>query len=189
MSPPRLTPLHSALLVIDVQDKLLVKMPDAPALVRDVGFLIDAAKLLHIPVLATEQYPKGLGPTTADIARRLPNKPPEKTSFSSCGAPGLLIELRNSHRKEVVLTGMETHVCVMNTALDLLAEGLQVFLPVDALQARFRLDHDVALRRLERAGAILTTVEATVFEWLGGSDNANFKTISKMIQERMVTLK
>lgn len=188
MPAPRLTSLNSSLLVIDVQDKLLVKMPDASGLIRDVAFLIDTAKLLQIPVLATEQYPKGLGPTTAEIARRLPSDLPAKVAFSSCGAPGVLAELRNSGRKNVVLAGMESHVCVMQTALDLLAEGFGVFLPLDALQARFRIDHDVATRRLERADAVLTTVEATVFEWLGAADHPHFKTVSKMIQERMAQL-
>jgi hypothetical protein len=164
-------------------------MPDAAGLVRDVCFLIDAAKLMDIPILATEQYPKGLGPTNAEIARRLPGDVPAKMAFSSCGAPGIFADLRASNRRSVVLAGMESHVCVMQTALDLLTEGLTVFLPVDALQSRFRLDHDMALRRMERAGAVLTTLEAIAFEWLGGAGHPQFKTISKMIQERMAALK
>lgn len=188
MTIARLTPFNSTLLVIDVQDKLLVKMPDAPALIRDVAFLIDAARLLGVPVRATEQYPKGLGPTNAELTRRLPPDMPSKVAFSCCGAPGLLAELQASNRPIVVLAGMETHVCVMQTALDLLDKGLTVFLPVDALQARSRLDHDVALRRLEKAGAVLTSAEATAFEWLQSADHPQFKTISKMIQERMAAL-
>lgn len=180
----RLLSKQSALLVIDVQEKLLVKMPDAAGLVRDISFLIDVAGLVQAPVMATEQYPKGLGTTHPEIARRLPAELPAKVTFSCCGAPGLLTELQASGREQVVLTGMETHVCVMQTALDLLTVGLTVFLPVDALQARFRLDHDVALRRLEQAGAILTTVEAVAFEWLGGADHPQFKSVSKMIKDR-----
>ena len=189
MPPHRLTSLNSSLLVIDVQDKLLVKMPDAAGLVRDVAFLIDTAKLLQIPVSATEQYPKGLGPTTAQLACRLPSNPPAKVAFSSCGAAGVLTDLRASGRKNVVLAGMESHVCVLQTALDLLDEGFGVFLPVDALQSRFRADHDIAMRRLERADAVLTTVETTAFEWLGGADHPQFKVVSKMIQERMAHLR
>jgi nicotinamidase-related amidase len=188
MTIARLTPLNSTLLVIDVQDKLLVKMPDAPALIRDVAFLIDAARLLEVPVRATEQYPKGLGPTNVELSRRLPPDLPSKVAFSCGGAPGLLSGLQASHRPNVVLAGMETHVCVMQTALDLLDKGLTVFLPVDALQARSRLDHDVALRRMEKAGAVLTSAEATAFEWLHSADHPQFKTISKMIQERMAAM-
>ncbi len=189
MNIARLTPLNSTLLVIDVQDKLLVKMPAPTALVRDVAFLIDVARLLQVPVVATEQYPKGLGPTNAELKKRLACDLPSKVSFSSCGAPGVLAELRAAKRDSVVLAGMETHVCVMQTALDLIANGFTVFLPADALQARSQLDHDVALRRLERLGGVITSVEATTFEWLAAADHPQFKTISKMIQERMAAIK
>jgi isochorismate hydrolase len=189
MAGPRLTALNSALLVVDVQDKLLAVMPDAVGLVRDVGFLLDVANLLAVPALATEQYPQGLGPTHAELIRRLPPERPAKAAFSSCGAPGLLPELRRLGRPNVVVAGMETHVCVLHTTLDLLADGLQVFLPVDAVQSRFRVDHDTALRRLERAGAVLTSAEGIAFEWLGGSDHPQFKAVSKLIQERMKQLR
>jgi len=188
MNIPRLQSSQATLLVVDVQDKLLVRMPDAAALVRDVCFLIDVAKLVEVPVRATEQYPKGLGPTHEAIARRLPADLPAKVSFSCCGTPGLLANLRENNRPCIVLAGMETHVCIMQTALDLLAEGFSVFLPVDALQSRGRLDHDMALRRMEAAGAVLTTVEAVAFEWLGGADHPHFKAISKMIQARMAEI-
>ena len=174
--------------MIDIQDKLLVKMPNPMALVRDVAFLIDAAKSLLVPIVATEQYPKGLGPTNPTLAQRLPPNLPTKVAFSCCGAPDVLANLRASGRQNVVLSGMETHVCVMQTALDLMAEGLTVFLPIDALQSRYRLDHDAALRRLENTGAVVTSVEAIAFEWLGVADHPQFKTISKMIQERMASI-
>jgi nicotinamidase-related amidase len=186
---PRLTADTSTLLVIDVQDKLLVKMPDAAGLVRDLVFLVDVAKLLGVPILATEQYPKGLGPTVADLTRRLLVNPRAKMTFSSCGAPGLLEELRALGRRNIVVAGMESHVCVMQTALDLVESGWNVFLPVDAVQARFPIDHDLALRRLENAGATLSTAEATAFEWLGNAEHPQFKAVSKLIQERMAALK
>ena len=188
MSNARLTTDNSTLLVIDVQDKLLIKMPDAPSLVRDVGFLMDVARLLNVPVAATEQYPKGLGPTHAEIKRRLAGDLPVKMTFSCCGARGLVPDLRASGRATVVLAGMETHVCVMQTALDLLAENFTVFLPIDALQARFQSDHDVAIRRMERAGAIITSVEATAFEWMRSAEHPQFKHVSKLVQERMAAL-
>jgi nicotinamidase-related amidase len=189
MPAPRLSALNSTLLVVDVQDRLLAVMPDAPGLIRDVGFLLDVANLLGVPALATEQYPQGLGPTNAELVRRLPAERPAKVAFSCCGAPGLLAELRRLGRPNVVVAGMEAHVCVLQTTLDLLAEGLGVFIPVDAIQSRFRVDQEVAVRRMERAGAVLTTAEATAFEWLGGSDHPQFKAVSKLVQERMKALR
>src|SRR5438105_13284367 len=181
---PRLTAGNSTLVVIDVQDKLLAKIPTAAALVRDVAFLIDAAKLLGVPLAATEQYPKGLGPTTPELARRLPADLTAKTAFSCCGAAGFLATLRGHDRPNVVLAGMETHVCVLHTALDLIAAGLTVFLPVDALAARAAVDHDTALRRLERAGAVPTTAEAVVFEWVADAAHPQFKAVSQLVIAR-----
>jgi len=189
VSAPRLSALNSVLLVVDVQDRLLAVMPDATGLVRDVGFLLDVANLLKVPALATEQYPQGLGPTNADLVRRLPAERPAKVAFSCCGAPGLLSELRQFGRPNVIVCGMEAHVCVLQTTLDLLADGLTVFLPVDVIQSRFRIDQETAVCRLERAGATLTTAEATAFEWLGGSDHPQFKAVSKLVQERMRAIK
>lgn len=103
--------------------------------------------------------------------------------------PELLSQLRQLGRANVVVAGMEAHVCVMQTVLDLLAEGLQVFVPIDAVQSRFSVDQETAIRRMERAGAVLTTSETTVFEWLGGSDHPQFKAVSKLVQERMKQIK
>jgi nicotinamidase-related amidase len=180
----RLTADASAVVVIDIQDKLLPKIPDAARLVRNAGFLLDVAAQLDVPVRATEQYPKGLGPTTAEIARRLPAALPGKTAFSCCGADTFLEELEMLRRPSVVLVGMETHVCVAQTALDLLAAGLHVFLAVDAVAARGAVDHDTALRRLEQAGAVPTTVEAVAFEWLRDAKHPHFKAVSAMIVSR-----
>jgi nicotinamidase-related amidase len=184
----RLRADSSVLVLIDVQDKLLVKIPTAAALVRNAGFLLDAARLLEVPVRATEQYPKGLGPTTAELARRLPQPPPAKTAFSCCGAGTFLEELEVLRRPNVVLAGMETHVCVAQTALDLLSAGLHVFLSVDALGTRFAVDHDTALRRLEQAGAVLTTAEGVAFEWVGDATHPQFKSLSALVIARSESL-
>lgn len=181
MTAPRLDANQSTLLVVDVQERLLAVMPDAQGLVREVGFLLDVAALVGVPAVATEQYPKGLGPTHPDLVRRLPAGRAAKVAFSCCGVPGLVAGLKSS----VVVAGMETHVCILNTVLELLGAGLQVFVPVDAVQSRYRVDHETAVRRMERAGAILTTAETTAFEWLGGSDHPQFKAVSKLVQERM----
>jgi nicotinamidase-related amidase len=174
----------SVLVVVDVQDRLLVKIPAAAALVRNAGFLVDVAKLLDVPVRATEQYPKGLGPTTAELARRVPGPLPAKTTFSCCGAGTFLEELEMLRRPNVVLAGMETHVCVAQTALDLLHAGLHVFLPVDALAARGAVDHDAALRRLEQAGAVVTSAEAVAFEWVADASHPRFKAVSSLVIAR-----
>lgn len=172
---------ESVLVVVDVQDKLLAAMPRAAELVRSVAFLLDVAALLEVPVRATEQYPKGLGPTTAEVAKRLTTPAVEKTAFSCCGADGFVASLQ---RRTVVLVGMEAHVCVVQTALDLLDDGFRVVLPVDAVASRFDLDADTGLRRLERVGAILTTAEAVAFEWMQDAKHPQFKAVSKLIVGR-----
>jgi nicotinamidase-related amidase len=174
----------TGLLVIDLQEKLVPKILNAERLVRNVAFLIDGARLLEMPVQATEQYPRGLGPTVPELAQRLPERP-EKLAFSSCGVPSVADNFRRAARPKVVLAGIETHVCVLHTALDLLALDFRVYLPVDAVGARYAVDHDTALRRLEQAGAVLTTAEGCLFEWLGGSSHPKFKAASALIQERM----
>jgi nicotinamidase-related amidase len=187
---PHATQMSAAdtgLLVIDVQEKLLPLIPDAKAVVRNAAFLVDAAKLLGMPVQATEQYPRGLGATTPELAARLPERP-EKTAFSCCAIPAVVEAFHRAACPKVVLAGLETHVCVLNTALDLLALDFRVYLPIDAVGARYRVDHETALRRLEQAGAVLTTSEGCVFEWVGGAGHPRFKDVSRLVQERMKQL-
>src|SRR5438105_1797091 len=172
--PTQMSAADTALLVIDVQERLMTKIPGADALVRNIAFLIDGARLLHMPVLATEQYPKGLGPTVPELARRLPERP-DKVAFSCCAVPSVTDTLHREARPKVVLAGIETHVCVLQTALDLLAQDFRVYVPIDAVGSRNAIDQDVTLRRLERAGAILTTSETAVFEWVGGAGHPQFK--------------
>jgi nicotinamidase-related amidase len=174
----------TGLLVIDVQEKLMAKIPQADALVRNIGFLIDGARALGVPVQATEQYPKGLGPTLPELARRLPERP-DKVAFSCCAIPAVVDGFQRAARPKVVLAGIETHVCVLQTALDMLARSFRVYIPVDAVASRFDVDHEYALRRLEHAGAILTTSETAVFEWIGGAGTPQFKEISRLVQDRM----
>jgi nicotinamidase-related amidase len=177
----------TGLLVIDVQEKLVPLIPDAPALVRNIAFLVDGARLLDLPVQCTEQYPRGLGPTVAELAQRLPERP-DKVAFSSCAVPAVVESFRRAARPKVVLAGIETHVCVLHTALDLLALDFRVYVAVDAVGSRYRVDHDTALRRLEQAGAVLTTAETCAFEWLGGAGHARFKAVSQLVQQRMKAL-
>lgn len=178
---------ETGLLVIDVQEKLLPLISGARDLVANAAFLAAAADLLGVPVQATEQYPKGLGGTVAELAAILPPRS-DKTAFSCCAVPGLRERFQDAGRRQVLLAGIETHVCVQNTALDLLADGFAVFVAADAVGSRGSRDHDWALRRLEKAGAVVTTAEAAVFEWTARSDAPQFKAISRLVQERMKTM-
>jgi nicotinamidase-related amidase len=182
--PAQMSAGDTGLLVIDVQTKLMAKIPKADVLVRNIAFLLDAAKLLGMTVQATEQYPKGLGETVPELAARLPVRP-DKLAFSSCAAPSVIENFHLAACPKIVLTGIETHVCVLHTAFDLLAHGFRVYLPADALGSRYPLDYEMALRRLEQAGAVVITAETCVFEWIGGSNHPRFKEISKLVQERM----
>jgi nicotinamidase-related amidase len=188
-SVQRVAVADSVLVIVDVQDKLLALIQQTPALLINIEFLLDAGKLLNVPVLATEQYPKGLGPTAASIAQRLPRPIPEKTAFSCCGSTEFAQQVVGAGRSTAVLAGIESHVCVLQTALDLLERGSKVVIPVDAVAARGVIDHDTALHRLERAGVLLTTSEAVVFEWLGSSASPVFKSASALVQERSKRLR
>ncbi len=185
--PTKMSAADTALLVVDVQVKLVAKIPAASRLVGNIAFLIYGARLAGLPVSATEQYPRGLGPTVPELARRLPERP-DKVAFSCCAIPDVVEGFARSARTKVVLAGIESHVCVLQTALDLLAANYRVYIPADAVASRYSVDHEFALRRLEQAGAILTTVETCVFEWMGGADHAEFRKVSQLVQERMKVL-
>src|SRR5437773_131736 len=139
--PTKMSAGDTALLVVDVQEKLMVKIPSAAALIRNIGFLIDAAELAGLPVAATEQYPKGLGPTVPELARRLPQRP-GKVAFSCCAVPAVADGFRQAGRAKVVLAGIESHVCVLQTALDLLAQDFRVYVAADAVGSRYQIDHE-----------------------------------------------
>jgi nicotinamidase-related amidase len=182
--PTQMIAAETVLLVVDVQEKLMAKIPGAEVVVRDIAFLIDVARLVDVEVTATEQYPKGLGATVPDLLKRLPARP-EKLAFSCAAVPELFPSLLARGRTRVVLVGIEAHVCVLNTALDLLADGFRVYLAADAIASRYAVDREFALRRLEQAGAILTTVETAAFEWIGGAAHPRFKQVSALVQQRM----
>jgi nicotinamidase-related amidase len=189
MANPRLvTAADTGLLVIDVQEKLFDKVVRHEVVERDILFMIDAAKAVKLPILATEQYPKGLGGTIASIASKFDGPRPDKLSFSCCGNPEVVKFFKREARPKLILIGIETHVCVQQTALDLLTLGFSVFLPVDAVSSRYPQDHHTALRRMEHAGVVITTVEALAFELVGAAGSPEFKEISKLVQERMKTL-
>src|SRR4051794_24925816 len=178
----RLTGQYGALLVVDVQEKLLEHIQHRDAVVANALRLVKAAQHLAMPVWATEQYPKGLGPTIEPIAALIPQRP-AKTTFHCCAVPQLLEQLYGRKVRHVTLTGIEAHVCVAQTALELMNLGFRVQVPADAVGSRHRIDWEVSLRRLEHAGAVVSTTEAVLFEWAERSDRPEFRQISAMIKE------
>ena len=178
----RLTAPHGALLVIDVQEKLVAAVADAPKAVANALRLIRGAEILGIPTQATEQYPRGLGPTVPAIAERLPDRP-VKAAFSCASSPSVLEQYYGRQVRHVTLAGLEAHVCVAQTALDLMDLGFRVQVVADAVASRSPFDRDAALRRLEAAGAVISTTEAVLFEWCETSDRPEFKAISALVKE------
>ncbi len=180
-SPELMSRHDSALLVVDVQTRLLEAMSPPATLVWNIRRLILGAQVLGVPVAATEQYPKGLGPTTDELSELLPEIP-SKLMFS-CRECGEIFErFRDQGIFQLLVVGIEAHVCVQQTVLDLLAEGFRVYTAVDAVSSRFSIDSQTALRRMESAGATLTTTEATLFEWCEVAGTPEFKRISELVR-------
>ena len=185
-SPELLHRASSRLLVVDVQEKLVVALSDASRerLIANCRFLVEGATLFGVPVVATEQYPKGLGSTVASLADLIAERP-AKTQFSALECTGWGTAAASSDdRFQVVVAGMESHVCVLQTVLDLLATGYQTFVVVDAIAGRRDLDHQVALERMANSGATLTTAEAVLFEWCESASAPEFKQLSALVKGR-----
>lgn len=183
-SPELMSRGDTGLLVVDVQQRLVPAIGDHRRVVWNVGRLIDGAKILGLPVVATEQYPQGLGPTVPELAQRL-EEPAAKVAFS-CGACGLMFQdlcRRGVHK--LLVCGIEAHVCVQQTVLDLLADGWRVYVAVDAVGSRHDLDLRTALGRMDSSGATLTTTEAALFEWCEVAGTPEFKEISRLVRESM----
>lgn len=181
-SPELMSRRDTALLVVDVQGKLITLVPGHEKVIWNIRRLLDAAKVLGVPAFGTEQYPKGLGPTVPILAERLGTMP-DKLSFSCGECGGIFQELDQRGIAKVLVVGIEAHVCVQQTVLDLLAAGYRVYLAVDAIGARFDIDRETAFRRMDSAGATLTTTESAMFEWCERSGTPEFKEISRLVQE------
>ena len=172
------------LVVVDVQEKLLPVIPDASNLTHRIRQLLQAARLFEIPLHCSEQYPKGLGATVPELAELLP-APREKLRFSAAACLGWETAANTiDSRTRIVLTGIEAHICVQQTALDLLAAGYRVIIPVDAIASRNQLDWEMAIRRMENSGACITTTESILFEWCEIAGTPEFKQISKLVTEK-----
>ena len=175
----RLDRERAALVVVDVQEGFRKALPDFEQVAKATATLVRGAEALGVPVLITEQYPKGLGETAPEIAEALPDdaRPLVKTVFSAAEAEGFDL----GGRDQAIVCGIETHVCVNQTVLDLLASGAEVQVVEDAVGSRFPDNKRIGLHKMERAGAVLTSVETSLFELLGRAGTDEFKAVQKLI--------
>ena len=173
-------------LVVDMQERLAAAMAEETraATVGQATSLLQAAGQLSIPVLATQQYPRGLGSTVAEVARALPETARvfDKTAFSCCGAAGLDEALAGQDRPQVIMAGMEAHVCVLQTALELHDQGYAVFVAEDAVCSRHASHHANAMHRLRQSGVVVTNMESVLFEWVRDARHEHFKAISRLMR-------
>lgn len=182
-SPELMNANDTGLLVVDAQEKLLEVVPESAKVVWNIRRLLDAAAALGVPKAATEQYPDKLSHTAPELKERL-GPAPDKLSFSACVCSQIFDGWRKDGLYRVLVCGIETHVCIQQTVLDLLADGWMVYVAVDAVAARWAIDHETALRRMQAAGAILTTTEGAMFEWCRTAATPGFKTISALAKEK-----
>ncbi len=174
----------TALVVIDMQEGFRNAVPDFTETAARVALVIHGMRLLGVPVLVTEQYPKGLGRTAAEIRAVLPEgfEPVEKTAFSSCGARPFLSQLDETGARQILLCGIEAHVCVNQTAHDLLARGLQVHLLTDCICSRSKQNREIGLSKMLASGALPSSVETALFELMRDARHEQFKAVQKLVK-------
>lgn len=180
-----LEPARAVLLVIDVQEKLCAAMDQAALqqLTRNAGILLESANELVLPVIFSEQYVKGLGPTLSELRQRAPAAPSiEKLTFSCCGNEAFVRQLKASGRTQVIVSGMEAHVCVLQTVMELLADGFDVHVVKDAVLSRSSDNKQTAIEAMVLAGAVPTSTESVVFQLLKIAGTESFKKLSKLVK-------
>ena len=178
---PTLKPETCSLLVVDFQTRLMPAIDAGETAVKNTGRLLDAAAMLEVPVLATEQNAKGLGATVPALMAKLsPAQIIAKMSFDACRTPGFVGCLADPPR--IVVTGCEAHVCVLQTVLGLLQLGRKVYVVADAIGSRTAANKEAALRRMQRHGAEIVTTEMVIFEWLGSADHPKFREAVALIK-------
>jgi nicotinamidase-related amidase len=175
----KLDPERTTLIVIDVQEGFRRAIPDFDRVAKATATLLEGASIIGVPVVPTEQYPKGLGETVPEVAEHFPegSEPLEKVCFSATDAEGFDL----GGRDQALVCGIETHVCVNQTALALLGAGVEVQIAEDAVGSRFEENKRVGLHKMERAGAVMTTVETALFELLGKAGTDEFKRVQRLI--------
>jgi nicotinamidase-related amidase len=171
------------LMVVDLQEAFAPHIQNFPDVVERSRIMIEAARLLNLPIIATEQYPKGLGRTVEPIRQALGDcRYYDKLTFSCLQDPAVIEAVLPLKRRQVILIGIETHVCIAQTALDLLSNDRLPYVAADAVSSRRPPDHQTAMTRMRDAGAIITTSEAAIMEWLVSSKHEKFRTISKLVK-------
>lgn len=174
----------AALVIVDVQEAFRSAIPEFPQIASRISIAVRSFQLLNLPVIITEQYSKGLGRTAEEILFSVPGEFEfvEKTSFSSCGAASFVEQLRASGASQIVLCGLESHICVNQTAHDLLSESFEVHLLTDCVGSRFTADKEAALRKMENSGVIPSSLEMALFELLRDARDEQFKEIQNLIK-------
>lgn len=184
--PNLLDSQNSLLLIVDIQDKLTGAMPEGNAedMLENSSRLITAANLLNVPIIITEQYPKGLGATVASIREKLNASTThfEKTGFSCLASDNFSATLEKKARKQIIIVGQETHVCILQTALELMQQGYQVHIVEDAVCSRKAENKFYALQRLQTQGATISNFESVLFEWLKNSQHEHFPAIAALLR-------
>lgn len=175
---------QAALVVVDMQESFRTSIPDFAEAAARIALVSHAARLLNLSVVVTEQYPKGLGRTAAEIRAVLPDglEPIEKTAFSSCGAREFVAHLETTGARQVIVCGIEAHICVNQTTHDLLTRGFQVHVLTDCVSSRSEQDREAGLAKMFKSGAIPSTTETALFELLRDARHEQFKAIQKLIK-------
>lgn len=185
MSHPKiLDKTKTALVVVDAQEAFRSPINDFAQIAARISIAVRGFQILNVPVIVTEQYPKGLGRTTEEILFSLPTdfEIIEKTAFSSCGAGAFMEKLQAAGATQIVLCGLETHVCINQTAHDLLSENYEVHLLTDCVSSRFTADKETALRKMQMSGVVPSSVEMALFELMRDAKHERFKEIQELIK-------
>ncbi|MDP7026294.1 MAG: hydrolase [Candidatus Marinimicrobia bacterium] len=179
----RLSPETSLLIVIDVQEKLFATMYEQKKVKDNIVRMVEGAKILNVPIIWTEQYPKGLGPTIPELRATLGDHTcHEKITFSCAGDDQILKAVEKASPKDILLCGIEAHVCVYQTAADFIERGKRVHLVSDAVMSRHKSNHEIALRKMEQIGVNITSVEMVLFEFQRVARGETFKPIAALIK-------
>jgi len=173
---------QSFILLVDVQEKLLPQMHGADQLVENIQKLLNASKILDLNLIHCEQYPKGLGNTIPSLQNLTSSNAYEKTIFSACGNTDLVEAIEKINKKQCIITGIEAHVCILQTVSDLLNQNIEVFIPFEAVSSRTQQNKDLAVERMRAWGAQIVSLEQVFFEWLRDAKNPKFKEIAILIK-------
>jgi nicotinamidase-related amidase len=180
--PKLATREHSGLLVVDLQEPFLGSVVDRDAVVATARLLLQTAAILEIPVVATTQYAERLGPVAAEAAELLSSPAVDKIAFSCCGASAFVDAVNRTHRRVWVLCGVEAHICVSQTAHDLLQRGHRVHVVADGVSSRTLANREIGLRKMAGSGVVITSAETVIYEWLGEAGTPEFKEVLKLIR-------